>query len=82
MRKTKKYISDVQQKIIELHKLVKLALIEAGNLFHRLGPATAKARSPLRCNIDLETERRPRLLDLRDPFGLQVEIASERYDGA
>ncbi len=34
---------------------------------------------PLQWNLDLETERRPRLLDPRDLFGLWIEIALERY---
>ncbi len=33
----------------------------------------------LQWNLDLETERRPRLLHPRDLFGLWIEIALERY---
>ena len=45
-------------------------LIERGMLFHSLGAATAKARSPLDLSLDWGTARSPKLDDLR---GLVVE---------
>ena len=45
-------------------------LIERGMLFHSLGAATAKARSPLDLSLDWGTARSPKLDDLR---GLAVE---------
>lgn len=49
-------------------------LTETGKLFHRLGHGTTvKARSPLKWTLVLGTERRPRLQDLKDLFGLWME---------
>ena len=45
-------------------------LIDSGRLFHNVGPATAKARSPRCFSLDLRTESNPRLLDLSDLGGL------------
>ena len=45
-------------------------LIGWGMLFHNLGAATAKARSPLSFSLEHRTARSPKSADLRD---LEVE---------
>lgn len=45
-------------------------LMDTDMLFQSLGPATAKALSPLCFNLDLGTESNPRSPDLSDLDGL------------
>ena len=44
-------------------------LIERGMLFHSLGAATAKARSPLDLSLDWGTAKSPKFDDLRGLTG-------------